>query len=60
MLGRYQSITECLMVAGHTKLSCVCYFGLIKKRYIQSKIDTMADVSHVVTGSQYPTTYEKL
>ena len=39
------------MIAGHTKFSCDRYFDLIKKRYIRSKIDTIAGVSRVVLES---------
>ena len=39
------------MVAGHTKFSCDRHFGLIEKRYILSKIDTMEDVERVVRAS---------
>ena len=49
--NRHQSITLSFMVAGHTKFSCDRYFGIIKKCYIRSKIDTMAGVSRVVLES---------
>ena len=51
MSGRHKFITLSFMVAGHTKFSCDRHFGLIKKRYILSKIDTMEDVERVVRES---------
>ena len=51
MCGRHKSITLSFMVAGHTKFSCDRHFGLIKKRYIRSKIDTMMDLERVVQES---------
>ena len=50
-LCRHRAIMLSFMVAGHTKFSCDCHFGLIKKRYIRSKIDTMTDVERVIRES---------
>ncbi len=49
--GREKSITLSFMVAGHTKFSCDRYFGLIKKKYRLSKIDTMEGIIRVVRES---------
>ena len=49
--GREKSITLSFMVAGHTKFSCDRYFGLIKKKYKRSKVDTMEGIARVVTES---------
>ncbi|SMN01906.1 hypothetical protein SPONL_198 [uncultured Candidatus Thioglobus sp.] len=49
--GREKSVTLSFMVAGHTKFSCDRYFGLIKKKYRRSKIDTMHGISRVVSES---------
>ena len=51
MTGKHKAISLSFMVAGHTKFSCDRHFGLIKKRYIRSKIDTMADIERVVRES---------
>lgn len=48
---RQKSITLSFMVAGHTKFSCDRYFGLIKKRYRRSKIDTMQGITRIVSES---------
>ena len=49
--GRQKSITLSFMVAGHTKFSCDRYFGLIKKKYRRSKIDTMHGIARIVSES---------
>ena len=51
MTGKHKSITLSFMVAGHTKFSCDRHFGLIKKRYARSKVDTLLGVARVVQES---------
>ena len=51
MIGKHKYITLSFMVAGHTKFSCDRHFGLIKKRYARSKVDTLLGVTRVVHGS---------
>ena len=51
MTNRHCDIALPFMIAGHTKFSCDRYFGLIKKRYLRSKVDTISGIARVVEES---------
>ena len=53
MTGKDKSITLSFVIAGHTKFSCDRHFGLIKKRYVRSKVDTMFGIARVVRESSH-------
>ena len=49
--GRYLSVQLSFMLAGHTKLAPDCYFGLIKKAYCRTRVDTISSIQRVVENS---------
>ena len=51
MAGLNQSITLSFMIVGHTKFTPDSCFGLIKQRFRHTSVQTLSDISHVVTES---------
>ena len=39
------------MIAGHTRFSPDCFFGLIKKSYVQTSVSTLCDIEKVMNAS---------
>ena len=42
--GSYQSVQLSFMQAGHTKFAPNCHFGLTKKAYRQTRVDTISSI----------------
>ena len=51
MTGRQKKITLSFMLAGHTKFTPDRFFGLIKRTYRRTIVDTIGCLSHVVANS---------
>lgn len=51
LTGKHKAVTLSFMLVGHTKFSPDGYFGLIKKRYRQSKVYTYEHLIDVVNSS---------
>ena len=49
--GRYQSVQLSFMLAGHTKSAPDRHFGLIKKVYRRTRVDTISGIQRVVENS---------
>jgi hypothetical protein len=49
MTGQHNSITLSFMIAG--QFSCDRHFGLIKKKYARSKVDTISGLAWIVSES---------
>ena len=49
--GRHISVQLSFMLAGHTKFTLDRNFGLIKKAYRQTQVDTIASIKYVVASS---------
>ena len=49
--GRYQSVQLSFMLAGHTKFAPDRHFGLIKKAYHRTRVDTISSIQRVVENS---------
>lgn len=53
LTGKEQSITLSFLVSGHTKFAPDRHFGLIKKLYRKTRVDTMACIQNVVQKSSH-------
>ena len=51
MTGRHKTAHISFMLVGHTKFAPDQYFGLVKKRFRRSCIDTIIGIAHVVDES---------
>ena len=49
--GRHKSVQLSFMLAGHTKFAPDRHFGLIKKAYRRTRVDTIASIKRVVESS---------
>lgn len=49
--GKNESVSLSFMLAGHTKFAPDRYFGLIKRKYKHSRVDTMVDIENAVLSS---------
>ena len=51
LISRHVSITMSFLLTGHTKFSCDCCFGLMKRTFRRTKVDCLEDIVKVVTDS---------
>ena len=51
MTGRHMTAELSLTLVGHTKFGPDRFFGLLKKRYRRSSVDTIVDIARVVNES---------
>ena len=51
LMGYHKSITLSFMLAGHTKFAPDRFFGLIKKTYRRTKVETIGCIARVVMSS---------
>ena len=51
LIGHNDSITLSFLIDGHTKFSPDAGFGLVKKEFIKTKVDGLADIVAAVDKS---------
>ena len=51
LIRYHKSITLSLMLASHTKFAPDCFFGLTKKTYRRTKVETMGCIARVIKSS---------
>ena len=51
LTGRHTKITLSFLIAGHTKLSCDLCFGLLKRKFKRTRVDSLGDMEDVVKDS---------
>ncbi|KAK3737671.1 hypothetical protein RRG08_066358 [Elysia crispata] len=51
LTGRHTKITLSFLIAGHTKFSCDWCFGLLKRKFKRTRVDSLGDMEDVVKDS---------
>ena len=51
LTGRHTKITLSFLIAGHTKFSCDWCFGLLRREFKRTRVDSLGDMEDVVKDS---------